>query len=94
MHQELSKDGEDHKLGDVKTTPLDQHTLGLHTSNFCFSIETLYRINLERPFVCLGMFFIYFVRPPHYHLYMRELLEIWVELSWMLLKRLGKGCLS
>ena len=22
---------------------------------------------------------------------MRELLEIWVELSWMLLKRLGKG---
>ena len=52
MHQELSKDGEDHKLGDVKTTPLDQHTLGLHTSNFWFSIETLYRINLERLFVC------------------------------------------
>ena len=48
MHQELSKDGEDHKLGDVKTTPLDQHTLGLHTSNFCFSINALYRINLER----------------------------------------------
>ena len=54
MHQELSKDGEDHKLGDVKTTPLDLHTLGLHTSNFCFSIETLYRINLERLFVFLG----------------------------------------
>jgi hypothetical protein len=52
MDQELSKDGEDHKLGDVKTTPLDLHTLGLHTSNFCFSIETLYRINLERLFVC------------------------------------------
>ena len=48
MHQELSKDGEDHKLGDVKTTPLDLHTLGLNTSNFCFSIETLCRINLER----------------------------------------------
>ena len=48
MHQELSKDGEDHKLGDVKTTPLDLHTLGLHTSNFCFSINALYRINLER----------------------------------------------
>ena len=54
MHQELSKNGEDHKLGDVKTTPLDLHTLGLHTSNFCFSIETLYRIKLERLFVCLG----------------------------------------
>ena len=48
MHQELSKDGEDHKLGDVKITPLDQHTLGLHTSNFCFSINALYRINLKR----------------------------------------------
>ena len=47
MHQELSKDGEDHKLGDVKTTPLDQHTLGLHTSKLCFSINALYRINLE-----------------------------------------------
>ena len=48
MHQELSKDGESHKLGDVKRTPLDLHTLGLHTSNFCFSINALYRINLER----------------------------------------------
>ena len=48
MHHELSKDGEIHKLGDVKTTPLDVHTLGLHTSNLFFSINTLYRINLER----------------------------------------------
>ena len=48
MHQELSKDGEDHKLGDVKTTPLDQHTRGLHTSNFCFSINAPYHITLER----------------------------------------------
>ena len=48
MHQELSKDGENHKLGDVENTPLDQQTLGLHTSNFCFSINALYRINLER----------------------------------------------
>ena len=84
MHQELSKDGEDHKLGDVKTTPLDLHTLGLHTSNFCFSIETLYRMNLERLFVCFW-FVCYFVRPPHYHLYEKELLEIWVEICWMLL---------
>ena len=68
MHQELSKDGEDHKLGDVKTTPLDLHTLSLHTSNFCFSIETLYRINLEHLFV---WFDFYFVRPPHYHSYIK-----------------------
>ena len=44
----LSKDGENHKLRDVKTTPLNQHTLGLHTSNLSFSINALYRINLER----------------------------------------------
>ena len=64
MHQELSKDGENHKLGDVKTTPLDLHTLGLHTSNFCFSINALYRINLERLlFVfCFGSIFV--LRPP------------------------------
>ena len=47
MHQELSKDGESHKLGDVKTTPLDLHTLGLHTSKFCFSINTLYVYSYE-----------------------------------------------
>ena len=81
MHQELSKDGEDHKLGDVNTTPLDLHTLGLRTSNFCFSIETLCRINLESRFCfCLSL-----ERPPHYHLYMGELLEIWVEICWMIL---------
>ena len=30
------------------TSPLDLNTLGLHTSNLCFSIDALYRINLER----------------------------------------------
>ena len=73
MHQELSKDGEDHKLGDVKTTPLDQHTLGLHTSNFCFSINALYRINLERllfAFCYFGLIFI-FLRPPLSFIYER-----------------------
>ena len=59
MHQELSKDGEDHKVGDVETTPLDQHTLGLHMSNFCFSINALYRINLERLLFLLFRFGIY-----------------------------------
>ena len=34
------------------TSPLDLSTLGLHMSNFCFSIIALYRINLERIFVC------------------------------------------
>ena len=95
MHQELSKDGEDHKLGDMKTTPLDQQTLGLHTSNFCFSINALYRINLERLLFAFyfGLIFCLYW-DHHYHLYMRDLLEIWVELSLMLLKILGKGCLS
>ena len=51
LHHELSKDGENHKLGDVENIPLNQHTLGLHTSNFCFSFQTLYRINLERLFL-------------------------------------------
>ena len=63
MHQELSKDGEDHKLWDVKTAPLNQHTLSLHTSNFCFSINALYRINLERPLFAFyfGLIFVYFL---------------------------------
>ena len=61
MHQELSKDGESHKLGDVNTTPLDLHTLGLHTSNFCFSINALYRINLER---LLFVSLVFVLRPP------------------------------
>ena len=89
MHHELSKDGENHKLGDVRTSPLDLHTLGLHTSNFCFSINALYRINLERL-----LFVFCFVRPPHYLLYMRMLLETWVEISCMLLLYCEKGCLS
>ena len=93
MHQELSKDGEIHKIGDVKTTPLDLHTLGLHTSNFCFSINELYRMNLERLlFVfCFGLIFVLI---PHYHLYMRKLLKIWVKISCMLLLYWEKRCLS
>ena len=77
-------------LGMWRTSPLNQHTLGLHTSNFCFSFETLYRINLERLFVCFCFDF-YFVRPPHYLLYMRMLLEIWVEIYFMLLLYWEKG---
>ena len=71
MHQELSKDAESHKLGDVKTTPLDLHTLGLHTYNLCFSINALYRMNLERLlFVfCFGLIFV--LRPPLSFLYER-----------------------
>ena len=71
MHQDLSKDGEDHKLGDVKTTPLYLHTLGVHTSNFCFSINALYGRNLERLlFVfCFGLIFVF--RPPLSFIYER-----------------------
>ena len=70
MNQELSKDGESHKLGDVKTTPLDLHTLGLHASNFYFSINALYRMNLEHLlFVfCFGLIFL---RPPLSFIYER-----------------------
>ena len=41
------------------TSPLNQHTLSLHTSNFCFSFETLYRINLQRLLVCFALIFIF-----------------------------------
>ena len=73
MHQELgiSKDGEDHKLGDVKTTPLDLHTLVLHTSNFCFSINTLYRVNLERLLFVCYVSLVFVLRPPLSFLYER-----------------------
>ena len=71
MHQELSKDGEYHKLGDVKTNPLDQHTLGLHTSNFCFSINALYRINLERLLFSCYVSLVFVLRPPLSFLYER-----------------------
>ena len=83
MHYGLYKDG----------NPLNQHTLYLHASNFCFSFETLSRINFERLFVCFCFDF-YFVRPPHYQLYMRNILEIWVEISCMLLLYWENGCLS
>ena len=90
MHQELSKDGEDHKLGDVKTTPLDQHTLGLHTSNFCFSINALYRINLERLLFLLFRFVFLFVRPPLSFIYERATGNLgWINLD--AIKKIGKG---
>ena len=71
MHQELPKDGEDHKLRDVKTTPLDLHTLGLDTSNFCFFINTLYRINLERLLFACYFSLIFVLRPPLLFIYER-----------------------
>ena len=71
MHHELSKDGENHKLGDVKTTPLDQHTLGLHTSNFCFSIYALYRINLERLLFACYVSLVFVLRPALSFIYER-----------------------
>ena len=93
MHQELSKDGENHKLGDVRTSHWI-YTLSVCTRpTSVLFINTLYRINLERLFVCFCFDF-YFVWPPHYLLYMRNLLEIWIEISCILLLYWGKGCLS
>ena len=90
MHQELSKDGEDHKLGDVKTTPLDQHTLGLHTSNFCFSINALYRINLERLFVFCLFWFLFFETTTLSFIYERATVNLgWIKLD--AIKKIGKG---
>ena len=71
MHQEVFKDGEYHKLGDVNTTPMDQHTLGLHTSNFCFSINALYRTNLERLLFAFYFGLIFDLRPPLSFIYDR-----------------------
>ena len=48
-------------LGIWRTSPLDLHTLGLHTSKFCFSINALYRINLER---ILFVSLVFVLRPP------------------------------
>ena len=75
------------------TSPLNQKTLGLHTFNSCFSIIALYRINLERLLVWFALIFILW---DHHTIifYMRKLLEIWVEISWILLLYWKKGCLS
>ena len=80
-------------LGMRRTSPLNQNTLGLHTSNFCFFIWNTLSHKLGASF-CLFCFDFYFVRPPHHLLYMRNLLEIWVEISCMLLLYWKKGCLS
>ena len=74
MHQNLSKDGEDYKLGDVKTTPLDQHTLGLHMSNFCFFDQYTLSHKLGASFICLlfRFDFLFVLRPPLSFLYERS----------------------
>ena len=69
MQQDLSNDGENNKLGDMQTTPLDQHTLGLHMSKFCFSINAPYHINLER--LLFVFVILFFLRPPLSFLYER-----------------------
>ena len=94
MHHELSKDGENHTLGDVRTYRLELHPLGLHTSNFCFLVNTIYHINLERLFVCFCFYFLFCETTTLSFIYVKELLEIWVEISCMLLLYWEKGCLS
>jgi hypothetical protein len=94
MHQELSKDGEYHKLEDVKTTPLDQHTLDLHTSNFYFSINALYRINLEHLFVLfISVRFLFFETTTFHLCYGRDTGSLgWIKLNSI--KILERRCLS
>ena len=75
------------------TSPLNQNTLGLHTSNFCFSINAHYRMNLERLLFVFVLIFVLWDHH-HYHLYMGMLLELWVEISCMLLFNWEKGCLK
>jgi hypothetical protein len=52
MRQELFKNGENHKLGDVKT-PTGLKTLGLHTSTFCFWSNALLPYKLGASFIVL-----------------------------------------
>jgi hypothetical protein len=94
MHQELSKDGEDNKLWDLNTTPLDQHTLGLHTSNFCFSINALYRINLERLFVLfISVWFLFFETTTFDLCYGRATWSLGL-IKLNAIKNIGRGSLS
>ena len=68
------------------TSPLDLHTLGLHTSNFCFSINTLYRINLERLLFVFVLFWEH-----HYHFFYEKDTG---NMGWNILNAfivLGKG---
>ena len=76
------------------TSPLNQNTLGLHTFNSCFSINAHALSHKLGASFCLFWFDFCSVRPPYYLLYMRMLLEIWVEISCILLLYWDKGCLS
>ena len=92
MHQELSKDGEDRKLGDVKTTPLDQHTLGLHTSNFCFFDQCTLSHKLGASFICFLFWFdfLFVLRPPLSFIHDTATGNFgWIKLD--AIKNIGKG---
>jgi hypothetical protein len=52
LHQEAFKNGENHKLGDIKTH-WTTHTLSLHTSTFCFSINAVLSHKLGASFIVL-----------------------------------------
>ena len=80
----------------VKTISLGPHwtkTLSVCTrlTSVFLSMHFTAQINLERPFVCIA--FIFILWDHHYLLYMRMLLEIWVEISCMLLYDWEKGYL-
>ena len=76
MHHELSKDGENHKLGciDRKT-----EVRRVQTESVLIQWGCTLSHKLGASF-CLFCFDFYFVRPPHYLLFMGMLLELWVEI--------------
>ena len=91
--QWVIQDCENHKLGDVDNIPTGpKHSRFAHVQLLFFYQCTLSH-KLGASF-CLFCFDFNFVRAPHYLLYMRMLLEIWVEISCILLLYWEKGCLS
>jgi hypothetical protein len=59
LHQDTFKNGENHKLGDVKTPLYYTHTLRLHTSTFCFSINAVLSHKLEVSFIVCFCFVLF-----------------------------------
>ena len=95
MHHELSKYGENHKLGDVENIPTKTYTLSVCTRLTPVFHLKHFIVKLGASFICFCFSFdFYFVRPPHYLLCIRELLELLVETCCILVLYWGKGCLS
>ena len=76
----ISKNGQNHKLGDAPASPLHQQPLGLQTFKLCFLSTIEICINLERlylNFCCL--LYLYFSFKHHHN---NELIVISILRSW------------